>query len=125
MNLAGAILSGLGRNSGLIQKVMEDPRELISLAGLSENELCALAGAGNALSLLLKRIRPSNGLARTVGAAPRVSLGYPRSSEVLPAEDHSVAITGIMSLLVVAGTVAALGTVSLAALARRNQDQTS
>jgi len=117
------VLVGIARNPEMIQSVIEDARGLVKFAGLTEDELCALAGVGNAVTGLFGRLRPMNGGGGASGAA----LSVPAlRSRVYGANrgDQSVAVTGVMSLLVIAGAVTALGAVSLVALSRRDQDQT-
>ncbi|HKD08962.1 MAG TPA: hypothetical protein VKB79_23870 [Bryobacteraceae bacterium] len=118
MSLLKAVLGGIARNPELIQSVIEDPRSLVKLAGLTEDELCMLAGVGNAVTGLFGRFRLANGGAGAAVPALRSRVNGANGG------DQTVAITGVMSLLVVAGAVTALGAVSLVALNRQDSDQT-
>ncbi len=118
MSLLKAVFGGIARNPELIQSVIEDPRSLVKLAGLTEDELCALAGVGNAVTGLFGRLRPMNGGAVSSGA---ISIPALRSRMYgANGGDQTLAVTGVMSLLVIAGAVTALGAVSLVALSRRD-----
>jgi hypothetical protein len=123
MSLLKAVFGGIARNPELIQSVLEDPRSLVRLAGLTEDELAVLAGVGSAVTNLFGRFRPANG---AVGVGRAVASIPTLRSHVNSANggDQSLAVTGVMSLLVVAGALTALGTVSLVALTRRNQGET-
>jgi hypothetical protein len=115
VSLLKAVLGGIARNPELIQTVIEDPRSLMKLAGLTDDQLCAL---GNTVTGLVGRFRPANGLG---GAETSFPILRARANGA-NGGDQTVAITGVMSLLVVAGALTALGAVSLVALSRRDQD---
>jgi hypothetical protein len=112
VSLLKAVLGGIARNPELIQTVIEDPRSLVKLAGLTDDQLCAL---GNTVTGLVGRLRRAHGLEGAETSLP-VLRARPNGG------DQTVAITGVMSLLVVAGALTALGAVSLVALSRRDQD---
>ncbi len=123
MSLLTAVLGGIARNPELIQNVVEDPRSLVRLAGLTEDQLAGLAGVGATVTNLFGRFRSANGGTGSARVAiPMVTLRSGVNGG--GGGDQTLAITGVMSLLVVAGALTALGTVSLVALSRSNQDQT-
>jgi hypothetical protein len=109
----------------MVQSIIEDPRNLLSLASLTEGESVALAGVCDAASSLLTRFRSSNRETTANGAAPPGSVVSLSANAAPTGGDKTLAITGVMSLLVVAGAVTAVGAVSLVALSHREPDRTS
>lgn len=123
MSRVKAMLAGLAQNPSVLRGLMEDPRGFASLAGLSEAELCALSGVGSAVTALLNRYAGQQQRTPAMLAVPPASVVCRRANGERAGGGQGVAITSIMSLLAVAGAVTALGTVSLVALASRQEDQ--
>jgi hypothetical protein len=118
MSQLKALVAGLVQNPGLLRSFIEDPQGFARLAGLGAAESKAAERVGHLMSDILNRFNgPSPPAvagplfpARSRPAASRRANGSPAIG------GHGVAITGIVSLVAVAGAVAALGTVSLVAL---------
>jgi len=119
MSRLKALFTGLTQNPGLFRVMLEDPRAFASFAGLGEAELSALGGLGNAVSNLVGRFGYPHG---TTPAAFQTPAGRQRTNAPCNGGSQSVAIAGIVSLLAVAGALTAVGTVSLVALAHRDEN---
>jgi len=125
MRQVKALVGELVQNPVLLRGLIEDPQRFAQLAGLGEAELRALSGVRSVVTGMLSRLSGPNspGPAEPRPSAAR-ALASPKTNSRQSRGESGVAIASVVSLLAVAGAVAALGTVSLVALAHEDRRRT-
>jgi hypothetical protein len=121
MSQLKGLIAGLVQNPGLLRSFIDNPQGLANLAGLGEAEINRLSGVTEAVSRMLNRVSNQNGIATAQTQVLERTVSCPgTTSGSRPARGQGVAVAAVVSLLTVAGAVAVLGTVSLVALAGKD-----